>query len=49
MLYPKCLGIYGNWLAETKSENPNVIMEQYLRKVSSTILYSLCLMTSHER
>lgn len=31
--YPQVLSIYGNWLAETRSENPNVIMEEYLEKV----------------
>ncbi|XP_033740359.1 serine-protein kinase ATM-like [Pecten maximus] len=30
--YAKVLCIYGNWLAETRSENPNVIMEDYLDK-----------------
>ncbi|KAI0210308.1 Serine-protein kinase ATM [Lamellibrachia satsuma] len=30
--YPKCLGIYGDWLAETCSEAPNTIMEKYLQK-----------------
>lgn len=30
--YAKVLCIYGNWLAETRSENPNVIMEDYLEK-----------------
>ncbi|CAC5396816.1 ATM [Mytilus coruscus] len=30
--YPQVLSIYGNWLAETRSENPNVIMEEYLEK-----------------
>ena len=31
--YPQALSIYGNWLADTRSENPNVIMEKYLEKV----------------
>ena len=31
--YPQTLNIYGNWLADTRSENPNVIMEKYLEKV----------------
>jgi len=31
--YPKALSIYGNWLADTRSENPNIIMEQYMEKV----------------
>ena len=31
--YPQALSIYGNWLADTRSENPNVIMENYLEKV----------------
>ncbi|KAK3593829.1 hypothetical protein CHS0354_011431 [Potamilus streckersoni] len=30
--YPQVLSIYGNWLAETHSENPNVILENYLEK-----------------
>ncbi|XP_021355309.1 serine-protein kinase ATM-like isoform X2 [Mizuhopecten yessoensis] len=30
--YAKVLCIYGNWLAETRSENANVIMEEYLEK-----------------
>ncbi|KAH3729489.1 hypothetical protein DPMN_055461, partial [Dreissena polymorpha] len=34
-LYPEALGIYGNWLAETRSENPNIIMEQYMEKTIS--------------
>ncbi|CAH1798625.1 unnamed protein product, partial [Owenia fusiformis] len=32
LLYPLALGIYGNWLAETRSENPTVIMDQYLER-----------------
>ena len=32
-LYAQTLGLYGNWLAETRSENPNTIMEKYLDKV----------------
>ena len=31
-LLPQCLGIYGTWLAETRSESPSVVMEQYLEK-----------------
>ncbi|KAL3883922.1 hypothetical protein ACJMK2_030148 [Sinanodonta woodiana] len=30
--YPQVLSIYGNWLAETHSENPNVILENYFEK-----------------
>ena len=41
LLYAKCLGIYGNWLAETKSENPNVIMGQYLQKVKHLLCCSV--------
>jgi len=33
-LYPEALGLYGTWLAESKSENPNTIIEKYLEKVS---------------
>lgn len=33
-LYPQALGLYGTWLAESKSENPNTIIENYLEKVS---------------
>ena len=40
LLYPKCLGIYGNWLAETRSDNPKVIMEEYLSKVQKRTLFS---------
>jgi ataxia telangiectasia mutated family protein len=32
-LYPQALGLYGSWLAETRSENPNKIIENYLEKV----------------
>ncbi|XP_076466353.1 serine-protein kinase ATM-like [Babylonia areolata] len=31
-LLTKSLSLYGNWLAETRSETPSVIMEQYLEK-----------------
>ena len=27
------LNTYGNWLAETRTENPRVIIESYLEKV----------------
>ena len=37
VLYPQALGLYGNWLAESKSENPNTIMEDYLEKVKIVI------------
>ena len=33
-LLTQSLSLYGNWLAETRSETPTVIMEQYLEKVS---------------
>ena len=33
ILYPQALGLYGSWLAETRSENPNKIIEEYLEKV----------------
>jgi len=32
-LLPKCLMLYGNWLAETRSQSPNVILDKYLSKV----------------
>ena len=32
MLYPQCLDIYGNWLAESRSESPQVIIRDYLTK-----------------
>jgi hypothetical protein len=35
LLYAQTLGLYGSWLAETRSENPNTIMEKYLDKVVS--------------
>ncbi|XP_071112563.1 serine-protein kinase ATM-like [Haliotis cracherodii] len=31
-LLPQALGTYGNWLAETRTENPSVILENYLEK-----------------
>lgn len=31
-LYPSALCLYGSWLAETRSENPSVIMKKYLEK-----------------
>ncbi|XP_067675130.1 serine-protein kinase ATM-like [Haliotis asinina] len=31
-LLPQALGTYGNWLAETRTENPSVILEHYLEK-----------------
>jgi len=34
-LLPKCLMLYGDWLAETRSQSPNVILEHYLSKVVS--------------
>ena len=39
---PKCLGIYGTWLAETRSENPNVVLEQYLKKAVDLLETSNC-------
>ncbi|XP_060082468.1 serine-protein kinase ATM-like [Ylistrum balloti] len=35
--YAKVLCINGNWLAETRSENPNIIMEDYLEKAVSIL------------
>ncbi|CAH3032263.1 unnamed protein product [Porites lobata] len=34
VLYPQALGLYGTWLAESKSENPNTIIEDYLEKAA---------------
>ncbi|XP_066028150.1 serine-protein kinase ATM isoform X2 [Pocillopora verrucosa] len=34
-LYPQTLGLYGTWLAESKSENPSTIIENYLEKAAS--------------
>ena len=31
-LYPSALCLYGSWLAETRSENPSVIMDTYLER-----------------
>ena len=36
-LYPACLNLYGNWLAETHSESPAVIMSNYLERSVSLI------------
>lgn len=32
-LYPRCLGLYGDWLASTHSASPNEILDDYLFKV----------------
>ncbi len=32
-LFPRCLGLYGSWLAETHSENPHTIVDQFLQQV----------------
>ena len=37
MAYPTVLTLYGNWLSETLSENPLVILEEYLEKVLSVV------------
>ncbi|XP_055888527.1 serine-protein kinase ATM-like isoform X2 [Biomphalaria glabrata] len=37
-IYAKALGTYGNWLAETKSETPAVIINDYLEKTVSLLL-----------
>ncbi len=39
-VYPLALCHYGKWLAETKSENPVRILEEYLQRVS--YMYTLC-------
>lgn len=31
-IYPSALCLYGRWLAETRSENPSVIMSKYLER-----------------
>ncbi|XP_029658408.2 serine-protein kinase ATM isoform X1 [Octopus sinensis] len=36
-LYPSALNTYGNWLAETRSENPKDIMQFYLAKAVSKL------------
>ncbi|XP_033125672.1 serine-protein kinase ATM-like [Anneissia japonica] len=36
-IYPQALGIYGQWLAETHTESPNTIMDDYLEK--AVIIY----------
>ena len=33
-LYPAALGIYGHWLAESRSENPGIIIEDYMEHVN---------------
>lgn len=38
-LLSKCLVLYGDWLAETRSQSPNVILEKYLSRV--VMLHSL--------
>jgi len=38
-MYPQALGIYGNWLADTRSENPNIIMEEYMEKVGQCYIF----------
>ncbi|XP_028397502.1 serine-protein kinase ATM-like [Dendronephthya gigantea] len=35
---PETLGLYGSWLAETRSENPNTIMEKYLEKAVDLVM-----------
>lgn len=37
-LYPHVLMMYGNWLADTRSDSPNIIMEKYLVKVATCSL-----------
>ena len=32
-LHPEVLTIFGNWLADTCSESPNVIIDKYMEKV----------------
>ena len=31
-MYPTCLNLYGNWLAESYSESPSVILNDYLER-----------------
>ena len=32
-LYPSALSLYGSWLAESRSENPSIIMSDFMEKV----------------
>ena len=45
-LYPQALGLYGTWLAESKSENPNTIIEKYLEKVNGKLRWAAWATTS---
>ena len=39
-LYPVALGLYGHWLAETRSENPGVIIDEYMEHVRDQMFIS---------
>ena len=39
-LYPVALGLYGHWLAETRSENPGVIIDEYMEHVRNHMFIS---------
>ena len=38
-LYPAALGIYGHWLAESRSENPGVIIDDYMEYVTKNKVF----------
>eukprot|EP00794_Sanderia_malayensis_P017373 gene17373-19112_t len=40
--YPTALGLYGHWLAETRTENPAVIIEHYLEHAACLLEDSQC-------
>eukprot|EP00795_Rhopilema_esculentum_P013768 gene13768-4694_t len=41
-LYPAALGIYGHWLAESRSENPGIIIEDYMEHAACLLEDSQC-------
>ncbi len=36
---PAVLGLYGHWLAETRSENPTIIIDNYMELVSLMFIH----------
>ncbi|XP_059177895.1 serine-protein kinase ATM-like [Physella acuta] len=48
-VYPEALGIYGNWLAETKLETPAVIITEYLEKTVTLMLKAKMAATSYDK
>jgi len=44
-LYPSALGIYGHWLAESQSENPGVIIQDYMEYAACLLEDSQCTST----